>query len=25
MGVPQDFDRYFLNDPAILKLLGVES
>jgi phage virion morphogenesis protein len=23
MGVPQDFDRRFLNDPAILKLLGV--
>jgi phage virion morphogenesis protein len=25
MGVPQDFDRRFLNDPAILKLLGVEA
>jgi phage virion morphogenesis protein len=23
MGVPQDFDRRFLNDPAILKLVGV--
>jgi phage virion morphogenesis protein len=23
LGVPQDFDRRFLNDPAILKLLGV--
>jgi phage virion morphogenesis protein len=23
MGVPKDFDRHFLNDPAILKLLGL--
>jgi len=23
MGVPRDFDRHFLNDPAILRLLGL--
>jgi phage virion morphogenesis protein len=25
MGVPQDFDRRILNDPAVLKLLGLEA
>ncbi|MDR0710361.1 MAG: phage virion morphogenesis protein [Spirochaetaceae bacterium] len=25
MGVPQDFDRRFLNDPAILTLLGIKT
>jgi phage virion morphogenesis protein len=25
MGVPQDFDRRVLNDPAVLKLLGLEA
>jgi phage virion morphogenesis protein len=25
MGIPQDFDRRILNDPAVLKLLGLEA